>query len=76
MSQAIRKKCSSTKSGIKDGFDVSSGCFNFAASKKILGKTFHIKGGKVCPFPGANEDDSDYQDDDSSTTMMSLMKMT
>ena len=58
------KKCASTKSGIKDGFDVSSGCFNFEASKKILGKTFRIKSGKVCPFPGANEDDSDYQEDD------------
>ena len=60
------KKCSSTRSGIKDGFDVSSGCFNFEASKKILGKTFNIKSGKVCPFPGANEEDPDYQEDDSS----------
>ena len=58
------KKCSSTRSGIKDGFDVSSGCFNFEASKRILGKTFGIKSGKVCPFPGVNEDKSDYQEDE------------
>ena len=58
------KKCATVKSGIKDGFDASSGCFNFEASKKLLGKNFSIKTGKVCPFPAANKDESDYQDND------------
>ena len=59
-----RKRCSSTKSGIKNSFDVEAGCFNFDAEKKVLGKNFKIDAGKVCPFPAANKDKTDYEDDD------------
>ena len=59
-----RKKCSSTKSGISNSFDVEVGCFTFDAEKKILGQKFKIDAGKVCPFPGVNEDTSTYEEDD------------
>jgi len=59
-----RKKCSSTKSGISNSFDVEVGCFTFDAEKKILGQKFKIDAGKVCPFPGVNEDKSTYEEDD------------
>ncbi|MBV00501.1 MAG: hypothetical protein CMM24_09075 [Rhodospirillaceae bacterium] len=59
-----RKKCSSTKSGISNSFDVEVGCFTFDAEKKILGQKFKIDAGKVCPFPAVNEDKSTYEEDD------------
>ena len=59
-----RKKCSSTKSGISNSFDVEVGCFTFDAEKKILGQRFKIDAGKVCPFPAVNEDKSTYEEDD------------
>lgn len=58
-----KKQCKTTHSGISQSLDVSTGCFTFDADKKILGKTFKIDAGKVCPFPAANEDSSDYSDD-------------
>ena len=59
-----RKKCSSTTSGIENSLDVESGCFTFDAEKKVLGKKFKIDAGKVCPFPAANKDKAEDENDD------------
>jgi hypothetical protein len=58
-----KQQCKTTKSGISQSLDVDAGCFSFDAQKDILGKTFKIDAGKVCPFPAANKDSSDYSDD-------------
>ena len=48
----------------RNSLDVESGCFTFDAEKKVLGKKFKIDAGKVCPFPAANKDKAEDENDD------------